>query len=208
MTLKPTPTLLALSLIALATNAHAETERQLVAHEHGAAQLTLAVENLTLAVSLDSPAYNLVGFEHAPSTDAQRAGVKSAIATLAREGAVLDLPAAAQCELVTHQIDAGSWAVIEAHNNQVDDHHDEHEAEDHEDHEDHEDEHHDEAESAHSDVLVEWTYRCENPEALQSVTVTAFEYFPNLTDLQVQYIGDDWQGGAQLAPGNTRLDLN
>lgn len=218
MTFKPTPTLFALSLIAMATTAQAETERQHGAHEHGAAQLTLAGENQTLVVSLDTPAYNLVGFEQAPANDLQRAQVESALAVLDRADAVLDLPAAAQCALVTHAVDADNWEGIEAHEEHHDDHaeehHDEHETEHHDDHaeehhDDHEEEHHEEhAESAHSDVLVEWTYRCENLDTLRTITVSAFEHFPNMTDLQVQYIGDQGQGAAELTPANTRLDLN
>lgn len=226
MSFKSTPAFFALSLVALATSAQAETERQLGAHAHGAAQLTLAAENQTLAVSLDTPAYNLVGFEQAPATDAQRDQVASALAILARADAVLDLPAAAECTLTEQAVDADAWSAIEAHDEHEDDHHDEHADEHHDDHE-HEDEHHDEHEheheevhhddhehehehedSAHSDVLVEWTYRCENLSALSTVTVSAFEHFPNLTDLQVQYIGDDWQGGTQLTPASPRLTLN
>ncbi|WP_127558912.1 ZrgA family zinc uptake protein [Saccharospirillum alexandrii] len=230
MTLKSTPALFALSLVALATSAQAETERQHGAHEHGAAQLTLAAENQTLAVSLDTPAYNLVGFEQAPATDAQRDQVASALAILARADAVLDLPAAARCTLTEQAVDADTWSAIKAHDDHEDDHHDEHEEDHHDEHADehhddhgheeehhddhaHEDDHHDDhdhdhEESTHSDVLVEWTYRCENLDALSTVTVSAFEHFPNLTDLQVQYIGDDWQGGAQLTPASPRLTLN
>lgn len=242
MILKPTPTLFALGLVALANSAHAETERQLGAHEHGAALLTLAAENQTLAVSLDTPAYNLVGFEQAPASDAQRDRVESALATLARADAVLDLPAAAQCTLVAHAVEADNWEGIrvlddhdeyhdqdvEHHDNHAEEHYDEHEEEPHDDHADkhhddhagehhdnheHEDEHHEgddhgDTERAHSDVLVEWTYRCENLDALRTVTVSAFEHFPNLADVQVQYIGDDWQGGAQLTPASSRLTLN
>lgn len=218
MTFKPTPTLLALSLIAMATTVLAETERQLGAHEHGAAQLTLAVENQTLVVSLDSPAYNLVGFEQSPVSDAQREQVESALATLARADAVLSLPETARCSLESQALDAEGWARNGGYETHHDDHEDEHHdghAEQHHDDHGHEDEHHDDqdndhdhADSAHSDVLVEWTYRCENLEVLRTVTVSAFEHFPNLTDLQVQYIGDDWQGAAQLTPANPRLNLN
>lgn len=235
MSLKSIPALFALSLVALATSAQAETERQLGAHAHGAAQLTLAAEHQTLVVSLDTPAYNLIGFEQAPATDAQREQVESALAKLAHADAVLDLPASAQCVLEAHSVEAANWAGLEAHDDEhhddhdQDKHHDDHaqehrDAHEHEDdhgHDDHADEHHrnpaheddhhddhDHAESAHSDVLVEWTYRCENPDALSTVTVSAFEHFPNLTDLQVQYIGDDWQGGAQLTPASPRLTLN
>ncbi|WP_051207500.1 DUF2796 domain-containing protein [Saccharospirillum impatiens] len=228
MNRKSTPALCVIGLATLATAVQAETERQHGAHEHGAAQLTLAAENQTLVVGLDSPAYNLVGFEQAPSNDAQRAQVESALATLARADAVLDLPAAAQCALTGQTVDADHWQGSSAgedhhdehdedHHDDHDDEHDEHEEDHHNDHDQEHDDHsrvhddhegHDDGESAHSDVLVEWTYRCDNLDALRTVTVSAFEHFPNLTDLQVQYIGDDWQGATQLTPSSPSLRLN
>jgi hypothetical protein len=239
--LKTTPLMagisLALGFIALPATVQAETERQLGAHDHGAALLTLAGEGQTLVVGLDSPAYNLVGFEQTPGTDAQRAEVAAALGKLAENDAVVRLPSAAACALESHQVEAGNWEGIDArhdehgHDDHGEDHHeDEHhdDADEHHEDEHHDDDHHDDhakddhghdddhghahdddhEESAHSDVLAEWTYRCENPGALQRVTVSAFEHFPNLTDLQVQYIGDDWQGAIQLTPANTQFDLD
>jgi hypothetical protein len=216
---------LAVILITFPTTALAETERQLGAHEHGAAMLTLAGEGETLLVGLDSPAYNLVGFEQSPTTDAQRADVEAVLAKLAQSDAVVSLPAAAECKLQGQRTTAQSWEGIESRGDahHGDGHQDEHgHEEEHPEDEHHENDHPDEhaeddhdqdhdhghEESAHSDVLVEWTYRCENPGALQSVTVTAFEHFPNLTDLQVQYIGEGWQGATQLTPANTRINLD
>jgi hypothetical protein len=42
------------------------------AHHHGIARLEVILEGGTLQIALDSPADNLLGFEHAPRTDAQR----------------------------------------------------------------------------------------------------------------------------------------
>ena len=51
-------------------------------HVHGTAELCVAVENNHLNVELRSPLENLLGFEHAPKTDSQRAAVKAMTAKL------------------------------------------------------------------------------------------------------------------------------
>ena len=43
---------------------------QLGAHVHGKVVVNLALEGNTLRVELDAPAINVVGFEHAPRTEA------------------------------------------------------------------------------------------------------------------------------------------
>src|SRR5437879_845104 len=45
------------------------------AHVHGIASLQLAVDGNTLTLDLSSPLDNLLGFEHVPRTDKQKAAV-------------------------------------------------------------------------------------------------------------------------------------
>ncbi|MEO5343231.1 MAG: DUF2796 domain-containing protein [Gammaproteobacteria bacterium SHHR-1] len=47
-------------------------QRQHSAHVHGQAQLNLVLDGDTLLIELQSPAANLLGFEHAPRTAEQR----------------------------------------------------------------------------------------------------------------------------------------
>ena len=42
------------------------------AHEHGALKLDIAVEGTTLSIGMEAPLDNLLGFERAPRTDAER----------------------------------------------------------------------------------------------------------------------------------------
>lgn len=44
------------------------------AHEHGHARLQMAVEENRIDLMLNSPAYNLAGFEHGARTEAEKAG--------------------------------------------------------------------------------------------------------------------------------------
>lgn len=81
------PLLLALVLLPFAAQAHDDHDHDhahgsLGKHEHGVAQLNVALDGKTLELELDSPAMNLVGFEHAASTDADKAAVAKARAQL------------------------------------------------------------------------------------------------------------------------------
>ena len=52
------------------------------AHEHGVAQLEVAVDGARVSVRFESPMDNLVGFEHAPRTAAQRTALDGLRKTL------------------------------------------------------------------------------------------------------------------------------
>lgn len=191
-----------LLLAGLASAVMAETERQHGAHEHGAARLSVAADHQEVVIQLDSPAYNLFGFEHAPSTDAQHQIVDEGVARL-KDASLWTLSRAAGCELEDVAIES---VLLEG------DHDHEHEEEHDHDHE-HEEEHgheedHDHEEgSQHSDVEVAWHFHCDNPERLTTIEVGLFDVFSNLDDLDVQYLTETAQGGAELSPSRTTLNL-
>lgn len=68
-------------------------------HEHGAARLDIAVDSTRLALALDTPLANLLGFEHAPANAAQRRAVEGALATLRDAARLIRPEAAAGCRL-------------------------------------------------------------------------------------------------------------
>jgi hypothetical protein len=57
-------------------------------HEHGAVKLDVAVEAGRVLIELQTPLDNLLGFERAPRTDAEKAKADAAVARL-RDGAAL-----------------------------------------------------------------------------------------------------------------------
>lgn len=67
------------------------------AHEHGVAHLQISVERGTVEASFDLPGDDLLGFEHAPATDAQKAVAAAAGERLKDAAAILSLSPAAQC---------------------------------------------------------------------------------------------------------------
>ena len=90
-----------LASAALAVPAHADGDghdhghgeaRELGAHEHGHATLSLAVEGDEVEMELEIPAESVVGFEYAPESDADKAAVETATATLSDPAALFTLP--------------------------------------------------------------------------------------------------------------------
>ena len=86
---------------ALATPIHAEESRELGSHEHGHVELKVAIDGDTLLMELEAPGENIVGFEHAATTDEQKSAVEAASAQLKDADAVIVLPAAAGCTLAS-----------------------------------------------------------------------------------------------------------
>ncbi len=78
------------------------------AHVHGEAQLTLATDGGLLEIMLESPAANLLGFEHKPGTAAEQQAWQQQ-QTLLKTGQWLQLPATAQCVLQQQQLN-NPWA--------------------------------------------------------------------------------------------------
>jgi hypothetical protein len=90
-----TPLSLALAAFCFATSpAHAGK-----AHSHGVAQLDVSVEATRLTLQLDSPLDNLLGFERAPRTDAERKRTEAALAKLRAADTLFKIDPAAQCKL-------------------------------------------------------------------------------------------------------------
>lgn len=68
-------------------------------HEHGVATLDVAVEAGRVSFSLETPLDNLLGFERAPRTDAERAKADAALARLRDAAALFRIDPAAGCTL-------------------------------------------------------------------------------------------------------------
>ncbi|WP_423187348.1 ZrgA family zinc uptake protein [Alishewanella sp. d11] len=77
---------------------HGDEFTQLGAHVHGAATLTLVLEGNELQLALQSAAYNIVGFEHAPSTTEQKQEIALALDNLAK-GNWFSVNPEANCEI-------------------------------------------------------------------------------------------------------------
>ncbi|MEM7257160.1 MAG: DUF2796 domain-containing protein [Pseudomonadota bacterium] len=120
-------TMLALTFSALP--AIAATERQLDSHEHGHAQLNMAISGREVLAELITPAANVVGFEHSAESEEDKKAVSDASSMLAKGEELLAFNAAAECTLQAATVESEL----------IGDDHDDH----HGDHDDHDDDKHD-----------------------------------------------------------------
>ena len=173
-----------LSLLAAASlpsAAHAQHTHG--AHEHGAAELTVALDGQALVIELISPLDNLVGFEHAPANDTQRAALVEAGRLLSDADAMFALPVAAACRFEHADIEspwpmaamapaAGQAGHAHAHPTRGD----------------------------HEEAVVTYRYTCAQPAALQQIEVRAFARFPRLREIRAEHATARGQGAAVLTP--------
>jgi hypothetical protein len=79
---------------ALAGDASGQQPR---AHQHGAARLQVGLAGPALEVAFEGPADNILGFEHAPRTEAQKTAVARAEQRLKQAAELFTTPPAADC---------------------------------------------------------------------------------------------------------------
>lgn len=167
-----------LPLAAMAEEAHDHDHAEhasLGAHEHGVAQLNVALDGNTLEIELESPAMNLVGFEHAPSSDADKTAISQARNELNKPLNLFSLNTG-DCSVTSTELESPLFD---------DDH--AHAAGEHE----HE----------HSEIHAHYSFNCKQPQALQQLDLTRlFKQFPATHKIQLQLIGPNGQQGAELSP--------
>ena len=74
-------------------------------HEHGLAQLDVGLEGKVLELALQTPAANLLGFEHKPRTESEYAFLRRVQAMLNNPQQLFLLPDSAQCVVEQQSMD-------------------------------------------------------------------------------------------------------
>jgi hypothetical protein len=164
---------------------HAEEFEQHGAHEHGKITINAALENQTLSIELDAPAINVVGFEHAPRTDAEKAAVRDAAALLKSAQGLFGFPPAARCQRIASQLTAPHWE------SETDEGHEEHE---------HEHEH-------HADYEARFTYRCEDSQQLTWFEPWLLDKLRNLHEARINLITLNGQRSQIVTQAHERVAL-
>ena len=181
-------------------------QRHHEAHVHSFAHMNVALEGNNLYIELSSPAANILGFEHHPRTEEQKAAVKKAIETLAAGQKLFALPAGIGGRLVkanvqtdikndsdhepsqTHSQDhAESGKEAEVEKNRHGEHH---EADDHE---------------RHSEFKAEYHFVCKTPQKLTLVDVKLFRIFPGIEHIEVQLLTDTKQTALELTAKKNKI---
>lgn len=207
-----------LSLVAsvsLATAAaRAEEEhRELGAHVHGHGTLNIAVEGNRVAMELEAPGMDIVGFEHEASSDEQKAAVEKAKAELAKPLILFKIPDGAACKVAEAKVALESEHEGE-HGDEHEDHADEHgdhaKGEDHDDH-DHEEhadaDHDDDHDHHHSAFHVTYALDCGKPSNLSSISFDYFKQFAGARSLTVNVVTAKAQSSYEVNRDKPELDL-
>ena len=176
---------------------HDHERRQHGTHVHGIAALNLALEGQEVHIEFDSPAANIVGFEHAPSSESDHAALDKAVAKLKDGDRLFRFNDDAGCRMETVNVVSELLEEEhEGHTNEKPGKHADVEKEEH-DHEQHEHEG-----ETHSEIEAAYHFECDEPGKLTRLTVELFEAFSGTEKLKVQYVIESKQGAAELTPTN------
>ena len=184
-----------------------QNDGSLDTHVHGLSELTIAMEGDSLEIQFESPAMNLIGFEHRASSNKDIASVKKAESIL-NQPESLFLLSGANCQQIKTTVDISS--LIEEHDHHAESHknhkdHDDHEEhEEHEDHDDHKD--HDDHES-HSEMVANYSYSCKELTKLSSIKIALFDLFPGIHKINTMWVMDSKQGPATLTAKKPTVDF-
>lgn len=148
------------------------------AHVHGHGQLNIAIDNRVLHIELKMPAQDILGFENV-TTNAQRVAVRKAIDDLKSKDLWI-LPEKSQCSLIQLSVKTSK------HHQHVDK---------------------GKHASDHMDIYASYTYKCHNPNALNTLGTTLFEYFLGSQKISVQSVTARGQRIGVLTPEKRGMEI-
>lgn len=149
------------------------------AHEHGIARLDIAVDAQQIVVQFDTPLDNLVGFERAPRTDAERQRADEAVARLKAGETMFRFDPASGCKLARASVDSPALGLGKRQAA---------------------------ASGGHADLSANWEFNCANPGKAAFVDVGLFS-FNQLKRVQVQLVLEKTQLKRELKRPQARLQL-
>ncbi|MDD1977908.1 MULTISPECIES: DUF2796 domain-containing protein [Pseudomonas] len=159
---------------------HDHAHGSLAAHEHGVARLNVVLDGKALELELQSPAMNLVGFEHKASSEADKAKVAAVRAQLEKPLALFTLAKAAECSESAQALESPLFGDTPAAT--AADKHD------------------------HSEIHAHYTFACAKPEQLTGFDLSPlFKAFPATQKIQLQLIGLNGQQGIEATAANASI---
>jgi hypothetical protein len=203
-----------LSFVVSLTAFQTLASKTLDSHEHGSANLSIAIDNDLISIRFESPAVNIVGFEYQPNNEEQQAKVTEAENKLSNFEATFNLKGEPNCQ------------VLQSSANWISDHdeHSEHENDisktDHADHSEHdkdtaESEHdghseheNDVVKAEHAEFLAKFELQCEQINNLSAIDVKILTLFPAIDEIDAQIIYPGGQLQQELTIDNTLINLS
>lgn len=173
-----TAVFLVLGILSAPTVQASET-RSAHAHEHGHGILNIAIEGDRVLMELEVPGADIVGFEHEPESESDKAAVKAAQEKL-RDGAAL------------FRFDGTACRYEDAH---LEDRHEDHGTTG------------SHAEAEHSEFHVAYEITCDDTARISGIAFPFFAAFPNSEELDVTVIGETGQFHFEVERGAPNITL-
>lgn len=152
------------------------------AHEHGVLKLDVAIDGNKLSIEMEAPLDNLLGFERAPRTDAERKAATDVLARLRSpdKGTPLFVPdAAAQCTLGKAEVEA---PVLEPGAKPA-------------------------AKDEHADLDASYEFTCAKPDELRTLEIGLFDAYKRTQRIDVQVAGPKGQAKVTLKRPARKVQL-
>lgn len=187
-------TLLLIPLLFATSNVIAEPHhKEHDAHQHGHAELKLAWSKDELIIELDTPAMNIIGFEHAAENGDDKKALKHAVEFFQKPNQLITPNIEAECHLTSVDIES-SLLEHQADMDHENEHKDEHE--------------HENSEPSHADFEIAIAYQCKQAKLLRYVDTSGlFSTFKGIEELDTEWLSDHKQGAKELTPLNTKINL-
>lgn len=141
------------------------------AHVHGQLKLDVAVDGPTVVIEMESPLDNIVGFEHAPKTDAEKKAVEDAVAQLRAADKLFVVDPAANCKLGPVDLRSGALGLGNPDPGEP---------------------------AGHADLDATFSFNCTNAAAAKFIDVNLFTTFKGLRQIDSQIASAQGQFKRQL----------
>lgn len=174
-------TAIVLGTLLTAAAAAATAHRHHGPHVHGKATLNIGLDGQLFVASLSAPGMSLLGFEHPPRSDDERASYARAVDALRHPEQWLELPATGACVLESADVQPHGFGDP--------------------------DEKKDGNEDGHADFDAAYRYRCNVPLAVRQFDVKLIERFPALHKVDVAIVIADREGSQTLTAGSSTVVL-
>lgn len=165
-------------------------------HVHGVVELGVVVEGSNVAVSMNAPLSDVIGFEHAAESDQQVDIIKQAAALLTDADAMFGLADSANCRLSSISVDGPDYIkqyLLTEDNHSDGDHHHGHDShasepthDEHEDSSAHGHHHHDDGQHGEINANYQWT--CGDTTGLQTLELRFNDGFASVETIDIQIL--------------------
>jgi hypothetical protein len=173
-------------LLASTAPALAQIERQHGAHVHGTSIVDIALDGKILAIHLDAPGMNLLGFEHAPRDAAERATVAAVLKDLQTPSLWLQPATAASCRLIDTKVESKGLGNDTPATTAVADNHAAGNAE------------------THADFDADYTFECSQPGMLDTIDIQLAKRYAGTKIVTLNIASPAGQSTVELSATTTR----